>query len=392
LSSGPCLYRTSFATDLSETDIVHGGEKRLYRAIKAIIERHAPPAVFVYQTCVPAMIGDDVEAVCRFAAGKLGVPVIPVLAPGFAGSKNLGNKLAGEALLDHVIGTREPEVTTPTDVTIIGEYNVAGELWQVKPLLDAIGIRLLACIAGDGRYAEIATAHRARVAMMVCSQALINVARKLEERYGIPFFEGSFFGAADTSQALRTLARMLVERGAPADLVDRAEALIGREETRCSARLAPIRERLRGKRVLVYTGGHKSWSVVSAVTELGMEVIGTSVRKSTEGDKLRIKEILGDDAFMFEQVPAREMFDLLKRERADIMLSGGRTQFIALKTKLPWVDINQERQHAYCGYEGMVALGREIERALRNPVWAQVRAAAPWEGPPETAQEGTWPS
>ena len=37
-----------------------GGEKRLYKAIKEIIEKYDPPAIFVYQTCVPAMIGDDI--------------------------------------------------------------------------------------------------------------------------------------------------------------------------------------------------------------------------------------------------------------------------------------------------------------------------------------------
>ena len=61
--------------------------------------------MFVYSTCVTALIGDDIEAVCRHATGKLGTPIIPVNAPGFVGAKNLGNKLAGEALLDHVIGT-----------------------------------------------------------------------------------------------------------------------------------------------------------------------------------------------------------------------------------------------------------------------------------------------
>jgi nitrogenase molybdenum-cofactor synthesis protein NifE len=63
--------------------------------------------------------------------------VVPVNAPGFVGPKNLGNKLGAEALLDYVIGTEEPEVTTPYDINIIGEYNLAGELWQIRPLLDA---------------------------------------------------------------------------------------------------------------------------------------------------------------------------------------------------------------------------------------------------------------
>ena len=141
-SSGSNIWRTGFTTDINETDIVFGGEKRLYKAIKEIIEKYNPPAIFVYQTCVPAMIGDDINAVCKAASQKFGKPVIPVNSPGFVGPKNLGNKLAGEALLEHVIGTEEPDYTTPYDLNIIGEYNLSGELWQVKPLLDELGIRI----------------------------------------------------------------------------------------------------------------------------------------------------------------------------------------------------------------------------------------------------------
>src|SRR6266702_4286305 len=60
-SSGSNIWRTGFTTDINETDIVFGGEKRLYKAVKEIIEKYDPPAVFVYQTCVPAMIGDDIN-------------------------------------------------------------------------------------------------------------------------------------------------------------------------------------------------------------------------------------------------------------------------------------------------------------------------------------------
>ncbi len=378
-SSGSTLYRTSFTTDIRELDVIYGGEKRLFRAIREIIEKHDPPAVFVYQTCVTALIGDDIEVVCARAAQKFGKPVIPVNTPGFVGSKNLGNKLGAEALLDYVIGTIEPELTTPTDINIIGEYNVSGELWQVKPLLDALGIRILSCISGDGRYREVAQSHRARAAMMVCSKSMINVARKMEERYGIPFFEGSFYGISDMSDTLRSLARLLVSRGAGADLIERTAALIAVEEPRALARIAEFRPRLAGKRVLLITGGVKSWSVVSALQEAGLEIVGTSVKKSTPEDKERIVDIMGTDAHMIDELTPREMYKILSEARADIMLSGGRTQFVALKAKMPWLDINQERHHAYAGYEGIVELVRQIDKTLSNPVWAQVRAPAPWE-------------
>jgi nitrogenase molybdenum-cofactor synthesis protein NifE len=377
-SSGSKLYRTGFTTDMNETDIVFGGEKHLFKAVREIIARYDPPAVFVYQTCVPAMIGDDIEAVCKAAAEKFGRPVVPINSPGFVGPKNLGNKLAGEALLKHVIGTREPPFTTAYDINIIGEYNLAGELWQVKPLLDELGIRILSCISGDARYEEVAWSHRARAAMMVCSKAMINVARKMEERYAIPFFEGSFYGIGDMSDSLREIARLLIERGADPELMGRTEAVIAREEARAWARIEPYRRRLAGTKVLLITGGVKSWSVVAALQEAGMEIVGTSVKKSTREDKERIKELMGQDAHMFDDLTPRETYRMLKTAEADIMLSGGRSQFIALKAGMPWLDINQERHHAYAGYHGMVELVHEIDRTLHNPVWHQVRLPAPW--------------
>jgi nitrogenase molybdenum-cofactor synthesis protein NifE len=379
-SSGPMLWRTSFTTDLAEIDIVMGqGERKLYKAIREIATRYRPPAIFVYSTCVTALIGDDINAVCRHAAEKYGLPVIPINAPGFVGSKNFGNKLAGEALFEHVMGTVEPDDVGPTDINVLGEFNLSGEFWMVKPLFERLGIRIRASIPGDARYADIAAAHTARVNMVVCSTALVTLARKMQERWGIPFFEGSFYGISDTSDALRNTAALLVERGVAPNLLDRAEALIAEQEAHAFARLAPYRERLAGKRVLLNTGGVKSWSVVSALMEIGMEIVGTSVKKSTPEDKERIRALMRDDPHMFEAMAPRDLYKLLAAGEADIMLSGGRTQFIALKAKVPWLDINQERHNAYAGYDGMVELVRQIDLAVHNPVWEEVRTAAPWD-------------
>jgi nitrogenase molybdenum-cofactor synthesis protein NifE len=244
-------------------------------------------------------------------------------------------------------------------------------------------VRVQSCISGDGRYREIASAHRARANMMVCSKSMINVATRMQQRWGIPYFEGSFYGISDMSTTLREIARLLVERGAPAELRDRTEALIAVEEARAWERIRAYRERLAGKKVLLITGGVKSWSVVSALQEAGLVVVGTSTKKSTKEDKEKIREIMGltsdDSAHMIDDMTPREMYAMLRDARADIMLSGGRSQFVALKARMPWMDINQERHHAFAGYEGMVTMVAEIDKALFNPVWRQVRAAAPWE-------------
>ncbi|MBR8828446.1 MAG: nitrogenase iron-molybdenum cofactor biosynthesis protein NifE [Gomphosphaeria aponina SAG 52.96 = DSM 107014] len=375
LSSGPTTYKMGFTTDLSENDIIFGGEKKLYQGISQIVKRYHPPAIFVYATCVPALIGDDFEAVCAAATVKFGTPVIPVNSPGFVGSKNLGNRLGGEALLDYVVGTAEPEYTTPYDINLIGEYNIAGEMWGVLPLFEKVGIRVLAKITGDARYEEIRYAHRAKLNVMICSKALINMAHKMEERYGIPYIEESFYGIADVNRCLRNIAEKF---GDPL-LQERVEKLIAEETTKLNQELAPYRARLKGKRIVLYTGGVKSWSIISAAQDLGMEVVATSTKKSTEEDKAKIKELLGKDGIMMEKGNAQELLRTIEKTKADMLVAGGRNQYTALKARIPFLDINQERHHPYAGYVGLVEMAKELDEALYSPIWEQVRSAAPWE-------------
>ena len=123
------------------------------------------------------------------------------------------------------------------------------------PLLDELGIRLLCTLSGDARYREVQSMQRAEVNIMVCSKAMLSVARKLESQFGTPWFEGSFYGITDTTQALRDFAPLI---GDP-DLTARTEALIAREEARIRAQLESWKQRLTGRRVLLNTGGVKSW-------------------------------------------------------------------------------------------------------------------------------------
>jgi len=384
-SSGPELYRIGMTTDLSEQDVIMGrGEKRLFHSIKQAVEDYQPPAVFVYNTCVPALIGDDVEAVCREAQRRLGVPVVLVDAAGFYGTKNLGNRIAGEAMIKYVVGNREPDPQPKLpgrpdikihDINLIGEYNIAGEFWHVLPLFDELGLRVLCTLSGDARFHEVQTMHRAEVNMMVCSKAMLNVARKLQEQFGTPWFEGSFYGISDTSQALRDIAALIDDP----DLSARTEALIEREEKKIRAQLEAWRPRLEGKRVLLYTGGVKSWSVISALQDLGMKVVATGTRKSTEEDKARIRELMGDDVKMLDEGNPRVLLQTFSDYQADILIAGGRNMYTALKARIPFLDINQEREFAYAGYDGMLELVRQLCLTLENPVWKAVRKPAPWQ-------------
>ncbi|RUT47026.1 nitrogenase iron-molybdenum cofactor biosynthesis protein NifE [Paenibacillus anaericanus] len=374
-SSGPRLSAYGFGTSLSEQDIIFGAEKKLTRSIEYIAERFKPPAIFVYSTCVTALIGEDLDTVCADVSARLGISVIPVNSPGFVGSKNLGNRLAGESLIQYVIGRTEPERISAYDINLIGEYNIAGEMWDIERLLNRVGISIMSRITGDGRFNEIGHAHRAKVNMVVCSRALLGLAKRMEQTYHIPYFEGSFYGAKETSYSLRQMAYLLNDR----DLERRVDRLIKREEARLAIELRPYRQILKGKKAVLYTGGVKSWSVISALKELGIKVVGVGTNKSTAEDINRIEDRVGEDVDYIAEGGAKSIIKAVKDRKADLMIAGGRNMYVALKEQIPFVDINQERHTAYAGYDGLLRLAKQITFAINHPVWEMVERPAPWD-------------
>ncbi len=383
-SSGSQLYRRGFTTELSQNDVVFGGERKLRAAILDLAARYRGEAraIFVYATCVSAMTGDDVPAVCKAAAAEVDIPVIPVNTPGFVGDKNIGNRLAGELLLDHVIGTAEPDRRTDYDVNLIGEYNIAGDLWGVLPLLDRLGIRVLSCISGDARFEDLRYAHRARLNVIICSKSLTNLARKMKRRFGIPYLEESFYGLTDTAKALRDMARELdLARGVPGDATmrDRVERLVAEEEAAARLALAPYRARLMGKRAVLFTGGVKTWSMVNALAELGVEILAAGTQNSTLEDFSRMKSLMREDAGIIEDTSTAGLLAVMRQKAPDVIVAGGKTKFLALKTRTPFLDINHGRSHPYAGYQGMITFARQLDLTVSNPIWPALTAPSPWE-------------
>ncbi|WP_345975777.1 nitrogenase iron-molybdenum cofactor biosynthesis protein NifE [Sulfurimonas sp. HSL3-7] len=363
-----------FTTGITTNDVIFGGDKRLEDSIDYIMEHYKPEAIFVYSTCVTAMVGDDIDMTCKLGSEKHGVPVVPVHAPGFVGGKNLGSRLAGEAVLEHLIGTKEPEKTTPYDINLIGDYNVTGDMWQYLPIFERIGIRVLSSMSGDGRVGDIRGAHRAKLNVIVCAKSLVTLTRKMQERYGIPWISVSFYGKRDTTFAIREIVKAL---GDP-ELIARAEAVIAEEEAKLEADLMPYRTLFAGKKAVLNTGGNKAWSIASGLQDLGIEVVATSIRKSTEDDIEKARDYLGPNGVLMK-APASEQSKVIDERGAHILLAGGRSLYTAIKKKISFIDVNQEKKVSYGGYNGLLNLAEDLKYAFANPVFANVSKKAPWE-------------
>ncbi|KAF3889916.1 MULTISPECIES: nitrogenase iron-molybdenum cofactor biosynthesis protein NifE [Nostocales] len=376
LSSGSMLYQVRFTTDMDESDIIFGGAKKLYKAILEIERRYKPSAVFVYSTCVSALIGDDLDGACKAASEQTRIPVISVDSPGFFGSKHLGIRLAAEALLEKVIGTAEPSSTTPYDINLIGEYNIAGGMWNIVPILERLGIKVLAKITGDARYKEICYAHRAKLNVISCGSGWLKMARKMEERFGIPYIEASFYGVENVNKSLRDIAAKLNDPG----LQERTENLILQETAAIDKNLAPYRTYFQDKRIVIYPQGAKSWSIISVLLKLGVEVIAIAHQKVSQEDKARTRELLGKDSIILEQEYSQEILQIIQKSKADMFIASDRYQEVALTATIPFFNISRAFYQSYESYAGILEVARELYKTFTNPIWKQVRKFAPWEG------------
>ncbi len=366
LSSGPELHRLSFSTDLQELDVVFGGEKKLTAALLELIERHGPKAAFVYATCIVGIIGDDVEAVCREVEKKSGIPVIPVQSEGFKGNKRAGYTAACNAMA-RLIGTGDTEAITPHSINILGDFNLAGEIWMIREYFERMGVEVVANITGDGRVADISRAHGAALNVVQCSGSTMDLARMMERDYTIPSIRVSYFGVEDMAQALYDVAEFFED--AP-EILERAKDIVKGELQELLPELAFYKEELSGKKAAIYVGGtFKAFSLVKAFRLLGMEVVMVGSQTGTEDEYRELAEITDPGTIIVDDTNPLELTSFLEEKRVDIFVGGVKERPIAYKLGVGFCDHNHERKEALAGFTGMLNFAREVHSSVMSPVW-----------------------
>jgi nitrogenase molybdenum-cofactor synthesis protein NifE len=364
-TSGPDLYKTSFSTDMGELDVVFGGEKKLAQAIRELASRYSPPAVFVYSTCIVGVIGDDLQAVCKSASEELGIPVVPVRSEGFRGNKNEGYKAACHALFS-LIGTEDYTPKSPCTVNLLGEYNVAGDLWRIKPFFEEMGIEIVASFTGDSRVRDIQRSHVAKLNLVQCSGSMTHLAKMMEEKYGMPYSRVSFFGLHDMAYALRTAAEFFGQT----EMISLAQKIVERETARVLPQIKRHRMRLEGKKAAIYMGGAaKAVSLVKGFEELGMDVVIIGTQTGDRDDYKKISCIVKDGTVIIDDANPLELRELLIRQKADLLVAGVKERFMAYKLGIAFCDFNHDRTVSFEGFDGMVNFAREVDISINSPVW-----------------------
>jgi nitrogenase molybdenum-iron protein alpha chain len=368
----------NFTSDFQEKDIVFGGDKKLAKIITEI-EQLFPlnKGISVQSECPIGLIGDDIEAVSKKANKEINKPVVPVRCEGFRGvSQSLGHHIANDAIRDWVLENRDGDEsfpTTPYDVAVIGDYNIGGDAWASRTLLEEMGLRVVAQWSGDGTIAEMEKTPKVKLNLIHCYRSMNYIARHMEEKYNIPWIEYNFFGPTKIAESLRKIAAHFDET-----IQAGAEKVIARYQAEYEAVIAKYKPRLQGKRVMLYVGGLRPRHVIGAYEDLGMEVVGTGYEFGHNDDYDRTIKEMGNATLIYDDVTGYEFEEFVKKVKPDLIGSGIKEKYIFQKMGIPFRQMHSwDYSGPYHGYDGFAIFARDMDMTLNNPCWKQINA--PWK-------------
>ncbi|MGE5504196.1 MAG: nitrogenase molybdenum-iron protein alpha chain [Actinomycetota bacterium] len=363
-------------SDFQERDIVFGGDKNLDKMIDEL-DTMFPlnRGISVQSECPIGLIGDDIEAVAKRKAKDIDKPVVPVRCEGFRGvSQSLGHHIANDAIRDWVFDKTSAEWETgPYDVNLIADYNIGGDAWPSRKLLEEMGLRVIGSWSGDATLAEMVRAPKAKLNLIHCYRSMNYICRHMEEKYSIPWVEYNFFGPTQIAASLRKIAAQFDDT-----IKAKAEEVIAKYQPLVDAVVARYKPRLEGKKVMLYVGGLRPRHVSTAYEDLGMQIVGSGYEFAHNDDYQRTAEYLKDGTLIYDDVTGFELEKFIEKIRPDLVGSGIKEKYATQKMGVPFRQMHSwDYSGPYHGYDGFAIFARDMDLAVNAPIWSKFKA--PWK-------------
>jgi nitrogenase molybdenum-iron protein alpha chain len=427
------------STDMQDSDIIFGGEKKLEAAIQEAYDIFHPKAIAVFATCPVGLIGDDIHAVAKKMKEKFGdCNVFAFSCEGYKGvSQSAGHHIANNQVFTHVVGTSETEKTDKFKINLLGEYNIGGDGFEIDRILEKCGITNISTFSGNATYDKFASANQADLSCVMCHRSINYVADMLETKYGIPWIKINFIGAEATAKSLRKIAKYFDDP----ELIAKVEEVIAEEMPAVAAVQKNVYPRTKGKTAMLFVGGSRAHHYQELFNEMGMKTLSAGYefghRDDYEGrhvipslkvdaDSRNIEEIhvepdpelykprkseeemsalekAGVDFKKYEglnpmmdkgtlvvddlnQYEAEKMVKLMK---PDLFCAGIKEKFSIQKLGVPMKQLHSyDSGGPYAGFKGAINFYLEIDRLVNSKVWSYMKA--PWQEKPELSATYVW--
>lgn len=366
----PCLYQNQVGsmscrpaqlvtagTLINKSDVIFGGEQSLKHQVKNIYEKYKPKMIVIINTCVPQLIGEDIDGVIMELKSEVPGLMVTTCKTGFnyPRSMPLGSDAAWAALIDEF-----PErAQVPGSVGIIGRTGQdAGNLAAIDIYLKKAGLTTFVFPAPHIDEMQKIVSAETVYPIHITNQLTCG---RLNERFGaaVHFIEIPA-GIEGTSNFLRAVA----DRQQNQKLHD----LVDQEEKRVRPELEKIRlEFARNKvRMLLVSGPANEVSIGKILAEFGAEIfIVPAMRNKFYKQEKKIMEERYGAKFIEDDFDT--VADLIAEIKPTVVSVEFQAQVESIKGFLPTM-INMLYLTEY-GYDYAIDLGTHFFKNLKQPVY-----------------------
>ena len=426
---GENFMNYTFSTDMQDSNIVFGGEKKLEQAIQEAYEIFNPHAIAIFSTCPIGLIGDDIHTVARQMKAKLGINVFGFSCEGYKGvSQSAGHHIANNGIFKHIVGLDDTDKGGKFKVNLLGEYNIGGDAFVIEKYFEEMGITLISTFSGNSSIHQFENCHTADLNMVMCHRSINYIAEMMEKKYGIPWMKVNFIGAAATAKSLRKIAEYFEDD----EMTAKAEEIIKREMKNVEVVADDVKSRTDGKLAMLFVGGSRAHHYQELFNEIGMKTVSAGYefghRDDYEGrqvlpnikidadsrnieeldvekDEAKWRQDLADkkealmkkgyrfeaydgmmkemdkNSLVIDDISHWETEKLIEFYKPAIVGAGIKEKYVVQKYGVPLKQLHSyDYGGPYAGFDGAINFYKEIDRMVNTTIWKYV--APPWKDSP----------
>ena len=173
---------------MDETDIVTGRHlKKIPQAVQEIYDgrEEKPSVVMICITCVDALLGTDMDRVCKKAQDAVGIPVLPCYM--YALTRE-GRKPPMVHVRQSIYSLLEPRKKKSTSVNLLGHFAPLIDDCELYELLRQAGVKTIREISRCESYEEYLSMAEANFNLVLDAEARY-AAEDIRKRLNIPWIE-----------------------------------------------------------------------------------------------------------------------------------------------------------------------------------------------------------
>ncbi|MCX7745399.1 MAG: hypothetical protein N2645_00705 [Clostridia bacterium] len=223
--AGYCGGLTTSSSNVTENEIIFGGEERLKEQIAATLEIIDAELYVVVTGCMTEIIGDDPKTVANLFKDN-GKPVLAVSTGGFKGNSYLGYELILKTLFIEYVEKAEKKENLVNIWGAIPSKDpfFRGDLAEIKRLLGLLGIETNTFFTYDETLNNLKKAGGASLNIVLSKVYGLEAAAAFESVHGTPFVSLDIpIGDKATTEFLYKIAKLLGINSVLVDEVLKAE-------------------------------------------------------------------------------------------------------------------------------------------------------------------------